>query len=54
LVEYCTGSAYIDALPEIPWSLDGTGRLAIPDLPGLGVTWDPDAVERYTGRTDLF
>lgn len=54
MVEYCTGSAYIDALPEVMWSLDASGRLVIPDSPGLGVTWNHDAIERYTGRSDLF
>jgi L-alanine-DL-glutamate epimerase-like enolase superfamily enzyme len=49
-VEYLTGSPYIDDLVAEPWRLDGDGMLAIPDRPGLGITLNPDAVERYSGR----
>ncbi|HEU5097805.1 MAG TPA: mandelate racemase/muconate lactonizing enzyme family protein [Roseiflexaceae bacterium] len=48
LVEYCTGSHYIDELPATPWQLDQEGMLAIPDMPGLGLRLDPDALARYT------
>ncbi len=47
LVEYKTGSPYIDELPVEPWRLDEEGYLAIPDRPGLGVALDPEAVRRY-------
>lgn len=47
LVEYCTGSAYIDDLVSEPWTLDDEGCLALPVGPGLGVAWDLDAVDRY-------
>lgn len=53
LVEYITGSPYVDELVAEPWHLDVDGMLAIPDAPGLGVTLDPDAVARYTGVRDL-
>jgi D-galactarolactone cycloisomerase len=49
LVEYCTGSPYIDKLAAGGWHLDADGMLAIPTGPGLGITLDPDAVARYTG-----
>jgi L-alanine-DL-glutamate epimerase-like enolase superfamily enzyme len=49
LVEYCTGSPYIDTLTTGGWRLDADGMLAIPDGPGLGVALDPDALERHTG-----
>lgn len=49
LVEYLTGSAFIDELPTQPWSLDAEGMLRIPDGPGLGITLNLDAVERHTG-----
>jgi L-alanine-DL-glutamate epimerase-like enolase superfamily enzyme len=49
LVEYLTGSPYVDALVEGGWSLDEDGMLAIPDAPGLGISLDFDAVARYTG-----
>jgi L-alanine-DL-glutamate epimerase-like enolase superfamily enzyme len=50
LVEYLTGSAFIDDLVETKWKLDGDGYLRIPDGPGLGVALNLDAVERYTGH----
>lgn len=49
LVEYLTGSPFIDELVEKKWQLDGDGMLAIPAAPGLGVALDFDAVEKYTG-----
>jgi D-galactarolactone cycloisomerase len=51
LVEYMTGSPYIDAIVASPWRLDDDGMLPIPAGPGLGVTLDPDEVARYTGDT---
>ncbi len=54
LVEYCTGSPYIDKLTQGGWTLDADGMLAIPSTPGLGITLDPEAVTRYTGATDTF
>ncbi len=49
LVEYLTGSPFIDDLVETGWKLDADGKLAIPDRPGLGITLNLDAVEKYTG-----
>jgi L-alanine-DL-glutamate epimerase-like enolase superfamily enzyme len=49
LVEYLTGSVYVDELKAGGWHLDADGMLAIPDGPGLGIELDPDAVERYGG-----
>jgi D-galactarolactone cycloisomerase len=48
LVEYKTGSAYIDEVAAGGWELDADGMLAIPRGPGLGIDLDPDAVARYT------
>ncbi|WP_211349934.1 mandelate racemase/muconate lactonizing enzyme family protein [Microbacterium saperdae] len=53
LVEYCTGSAYIDDLVVGGWVLDADGRLAVPNAPGLGIEWDREALLRYTGGVDL-
>jgi D-galactarolactone cycloisomerase len=50
LVEYLTGSPFIDEIVETKWQLDSEGYLVIPDRPGLGVSLDLDAVEKYTGR----
>jgi len=50
LVEYLTGSPFIDDLTEGGWKLDGEGMLPIPDRPGLGVSLNMDAVEKHTGE----
>jgi L-alanine-DL-glutamate epimerase-like enolase superfamily enzyme len=47
LVEYLTGSPYIDAIVAEPWRLDADGMLAISDGPGLGVALDFDRVAHY-------
>ena len=49
LVEYLTGSPFIDSLVEAPWKLDADGMLEVPSGAGLGVSIDLDGVERYTG-----
>ena len=49
LVEYLTGSPFIDKIVAHPWKLDSMGMLAVPDGPGLGISLDLDAVEQYTG-----
>jgi L-alanine-DL-glutamate epimerase-like enolase superfamily enzyme len=49
LVEYLTGSPFIDDLVETKWELNPEGKLAIPDRPGLGISLNLDAVEKYTG-----
>lgn len=53
LVEYVTGSPYVDAITTSPWRLDDDGMLAIPDTPGLGISLDLDALGRYTDVTAL-
>lgn len=50
LVEYCTGSPYIDDLTEGGWSLDRDGMLTIPTGPGLGVELNRDTLQRLSGR----
>jgi L-alanine-DL-glutamate epimerase-like enolase superfamily enzyme len=50
LVEYKTGSPYIDELAVGGFPLDADGMLAIPDAPGLGIELDPDALARYGGE----
>lgn len=49
LVEYLTGSPFIDTIVERPWKLDDMGMLAVPDGPGLGISLNLDAVEQFTG-----
>jgi len=51
LVEYITGSPYVDDLAAGGWSLDADGMLDIPETPGLGLALDADAVERFTHGT---
>jgi D-galactarolactone cycloisomerase len=50
IVEYLTGSPFIDDIVQTPWKLDRDGMLPIPDGPGLGISINLDAVERYTGQ----
>jgi len=50
MVEYLTGSPFIDELVESPWRLGSDGRLEVPAGPGLGVSINLDVVEKYTGR----
>ena len=54
LVEYLTGSPFIDGITIGGWRLDSEGMLSIPNKPGLGLELDPDAVARYSGKKDLF
>jgi L-alanine-DL-glutamate epimerase-like enolase superfamily enzyme len=48
LVEYLTGSPYVDGIAAEPWKLDAEGMLAIPEKPGLGLELDKQAVAKYT------
>lgn len=48
LVEYLTGSPFIDEIAGGGWRLDAEGMLAIPDKPGLGLQLDRQAVSKYT------
>lgn len=48
LVEYLTGSPFIDEIAQGGWHLDADGMLPIPNKPGLGLTLNPDAVAKYT------
>jgi L-alanine-DL-glutamate epimerase-like enolase superfamily enzyme len=50
LVEYLTGSSFIDELVVDPWHLDPEGMLAIPMKPGLGIQINFDALHKYTGK----
>ena len=49
MVEYLTGSPFIDDIVEKPWTLDAEGMLPIPDDPGLGVSLNLEFVKRFTG-----
>jgi L-alanine-DL-glutamate epimerase-like enolase superfamily enzyme len=53
LVEYLTGSPYIDDIINGGWQLDDDGMLAIPDGPGLGIALDAERVAVYTGGAAL-
>ena len=54
LVEYLTGSPYVDEIAADGWTLDQAGMLAIPDAPGLGLTLNTDALAKYTHGEVLF
>jgi D-galactarolactone cycloisomerase len=49
LVEYLTGSPFIDDIVQEPWKLDSDGMLPVPSIPGLGISLDLDMVQKYTG-----
>ena len=53
LIEYRTGSPYLDELSGYAFELDADGMLAVPDRPGLGVTLDPDALARYRRSAEV-
>lgn len=53
MVEYITGSPFIDEIVELPWRLDEEGKLEIPDSPGLGIALNNDIVEKYTNGAKL-
>jgi L-alanine-DL-glutamate epimerase-like enolase superfamily enzyme len=48
LIEYKTGSAYVDDIVVGGWTLDAEGMLEIPDAPGLGITIDPEVLKKYS------
>lgn len=53
LVEYKTGSAYVDDLVIGGWALDAEGFLDIPATAGIGAQLNPDALARYGTRPDF-
>ena len=50
MVEYLTGSPFIDDLVENKWELDDKGMLMVPNGPGLGLSLNLDAVEKHSGQ----
>ncbi|GLV53327.1 mandelate racemase [Dictyobacter sp. S3.2.2.5] len=53
LIEYKTGSPYIDEIAVDDWHLDAEGMLSIPRTPGLGLKLDVDALIKYTASEAL-
>jgi D-galactarolactone cycloisomerase len=55
LVEYLTGSPFIDEIADGDWHIDSGAMLPIPVTPGLGVEINLDALAEYsrTSLTDL-
>jgi L-alanine-DL-glutamate epimerase-like enolase superfamily enzyme len=53
LVEYLTGSPFIDDITIGGWQLDAEGMLSIPTQPGIGLELEPYAVAKYTGVKNL-
>jgi L-alanine-DL-glutamate epimerase-like enolase superfamily enzyme len=49
LVEYLTGSPFIDEIAAGGWQLDADGMLPIPNRPGLGIDINLDALARFSG-----
>jgi D-galactarolactone cycloisomerase len=55
IVEYLTGSPFIDDLVEVSWKLDAEGMQRIPDGPGLGISTTPMQsrnIPAYAWRND--
>jgi L-alanine-DL-glutamate epimerase-like enolase superfamily enzyme len=50
MVEYLSGSPFIDDLVENKWELDDNGMLMVPNGPGLGLSLNLDAVEKHSGQ----
>jgi len=50
MVEYLSGSPFIDDLVENKWELDDNGMLMVPSGPGLGLSLNLDAVEKHSGQ----
>ncbi|HEV1286719.1 MAG TPA: mandelate racemase/muconate lactonizing enzyme family protein [Bryobacteraceae bacterium] len=48
LVEYLTGSPFIDGLAGGGWRLDAEGMLGIPEKPGLGIEINLDALAEFS------
>jgi D-galactarolactone cycloisomerase len=46
-VEYLTPTPYIDELITNPFKVDEEGYLQVPMAPGLGITLNPEALQRY-------
>lgn len=53
LVEFITGSVYVDELKADGWRLNAFGSLEIPAGPGLGIELDLEVLERVTGHPDF-
>jgi len=49
-VEYITPAPYIEDLLAEPIQFDSAGLIQIPQAPGLGLSWNHDAIERFTGK----
>ena len=49
MVEYLTGSPFVDDLIEGGWKVDAEGMLPVPAGAGLGVSLNLEAVEKHTG-----
>jgi len=50
MVEYLTGSPFIDDIVENKWQLDDSGMLVVPSGPGLGISLNLDMVQKHTGQ----
>ena len=52
-VEYITPAPYVEELLARPVAFDDEGRIRLPDGPGLGLEWNPDAIAKFTGGKTL-
>jgi L-alanine-DL-glutamate epimerase-like enolase superfamily enzyme len=49
MVEYLSGSPFIDGILTSEWTLDEDGMLTVPRGAGLGIEPNTEAIERYSG-----
>ena len=54
LVEYLSGSPFIDEIVQNPWLFDADGMIAIPTQPGLGLKLNREALKKFTQGEELF
>ena len=52
-VEYITPAPYIEELMAEPITLSDDGLIQIPTGPGLGMNWNPEGIEKFTGGMTL-
>lgn len=52
-VEYLTPAAYIEELLLEPITMNAEGMIPIPSGPGLGMTWNPDGIAKFTDGMQL-
>jgi D-galactarolactone cycloisomerase len=53
VLDYLTGSSFIDDLAVGDWALDSDRLLRIPDYPGVGVEPDLETLRQFTSNESV-